>query len=400
MADPFTSSAVDNLDPTLTEFESLLTQNGSRRGKLWLAWHYLQVFSTYGVRLPDTEASLKMKLNIDAPANYPFFASMLDSYQQLKQACSFFLKETFPKVVRLGSMLKSFARDASNGDGAIFVVITDAIKNGDTAGAIELLTDLQKKAVENAAEAEKIALMLSDYSTQLIASEAALKRTDDQLSSDIRVSKERIAELEGGSDVTGSIENLKLLMKSRKDEYDQDVIAAATTPTYVWIPIIGPIAAAIVAGIFGDKAVKALEQYHELQKKVEDGTNELKTALATQGIQNLAKDGVSGVLEHTQIAIDQTNVIKNAWASIAGNLDDVKDKLVNMSSETDGTVKLKTIGVIEYYAKTAGERWAELMPAVLELTDNPYIVVDANDTDVSTLIDKIKEEMNSTAAQN
>lgn len=400
MADPITSGAVDNLDPALTEFESLLTQNGSKRGKLWLAWHYLQVFSTYGVRLPNTEASLKQKLRINNPTDYPFFAPMLDSYQQLQKACSFFMTDTFPRVAKLGGNLKNFAREASNQDGAIFVVITDAIKSGDTVGALELLTDLQKKAVENAAEAEKIALILSEYSTQLITSEAALKRTDDQLSGDIRVSKTRIQELEGGTEVTGSIENLKLLMKSRKEEYDQDVLAAATTPTYAWIPIIGAIAAAIVAGIFGDKAVKALEQFNELQKKVESATNELKTALATQGIQDLAKDGVSGVLQHTQIAIDQTNLVKNAWASIAGNLDDVKDKLVNMSSETDGTVKLKTIGVIEYYAKTAGDRWAELMPAVLELADNPYIVVEANDTDVSTMIDKIKGEMNSTTAQN
>jgi hypothetical protein len=400
MTDPATTPTLQNFEAAMTDFESILTDNQSNRGKLWLAWHYLQVFSIYGVRLDNTVDKLKSRLQITNPGAYPFFNQMLESYQKVQTTCDYFLRETFPKVVGLGNKLKNFAEAASEDGDAIFEFIVQMVKKGNIDAAITALTNLQKQATDNSNEAANIAVVLSTYSTQLVTADAALKGTADRIEADDRVSMARITELQGGSDMVGSIANLQLLMKNRQDEYDHDVIVAATTPTYAWVFPFGTIAAAIIAGVYGKKAVDALQQYEEMKQKVAGASAELQTAIAMHSIQGLADQGVTSVLKQTDVAIVQVTVVKNAWASVAGNLEDVKDKLLDMSTDTNGTVTLNDIDVIEYYAEMAGKKWAKLMGPINELTDNPYISMASDEIDPQTLIQQINSELHTTASRN
>lgn len=388
------------MDTATADFQRILMTNNQKRGDLWLAWHYLQVYSTWGLRLPVSEAMLKLRLNITNPGDYSFFPVMLESYQGVFQASNYFKQEVFPAMVSMGRSLNNFAQDASNQSGAIFSSIIDLVDAGDTHSALELLADLQQQATDNSAKAGEVGKMLGTYSAQLTTAEAALTNTRKVIDASNQVNDARITELQGGDDVTGSIANFTKLMEINHQEYDHDVIVASTTPTYAWVFPFGTIAAAIIAGVYGDKAVKALEAYEKMKAKVAAATQELTIALSTQGIQNLASKGVKNVLEQTELAISHTVTVQNAWASVAGNLDLVKNKLLSMTDNSDETTKLKSQVVIKLYAKQAADKWDELMPAIKELTDNPYIIVESEDVDSATLLATLRAQVNTQAAQN
>lgn len=391
---PIPAVEVQGLETATANFETLLTADGNNRGPLWLAWHYLQVYSTWGLRVPNSEAQLSTKLGIADPGSYAFFPGMLESYQKVYNASKFFQEDVFPKVVSLGQALKNFGEQATNDGGNMFSAVVSLVDTGDSANALTLLNDLQQEAKTNAASAGEVTKKLNAYADQLTAAEKALADTGSAVNQDSRTSQDRIGVLSAGEDVPGSIAYLKKSMVAINEEYMHDVVVASTTPTYGWWIPFGTIAAAIVAGVYGDRAMKALAEYEKTKAVMDSESHELTIALATFNVQQLAQEGVSRAYANTQVAISQTNLVQNAWEGISSNLEAVRDKLLNMTTITDDDVKIRAKALVKNYAKIARDKWSQLMPAILELTENPYIVVEFDEAKVNQLIADIKSELN------
>lgn len=112
------------LDSTIESLSQLVQEpDDSEDQTLWYAWHYLQVYSTWGLRLPHTEATLKLKLGISEPGQFDFFEPMKEAYGEIHKACDEFLSEIFPKVINIGTKLLDFAADISEDDGKLFAVL-------------------------------------------------------------------------------------------------------------------------------------------------------------------------------------------------------------------------------------------------------------------------------------
>ncbi|NUO00920.1 MAG: hypothetical protein HUU01_09940, partial [Saprospiraceae bacterium] len=212
-----------DLQATIDTFEGILKTGNNNRGSLWMAWHYLQIYSIWGLRLPNSEISLIKTLGIDkneeADRNdpslsiihqvgtYSFFPAMLTSYQKVYEASAYFNSEVFPTVVlQIGNALRSFAKAASEDQEAIFSAILKLIKQDDTVGALELVTDLQQKADDNVGLAEHVNVLLNTYAARLAEAKSALETADGQIDEDDKVNETRIAQLEAGSNTEGSIE--------------------------------------------------------------------------------------------------------------------------------------------------------------------------------------------------
>ncbi len=64
------------------------------------------------------------------------------------------------------------------------------------------------------------------------------------------------------------LRELYRLLERAKKKYHKYVSVAATTPTYVWIPVAGTISAGVVAGVYGDRANKKKKQ---IERKLQFG---------------------------------------------------------------------------------------------------------------------------------
>src|SRR5262249_36889816 len=248
----------------MSQFEKCLVDSTLPKGPLWYAWHYLQVYSFWGLRIAYTETSLKSLLGISDPLAYDFFGPMVEAYTKIHDGAKGFSENIFPAVVKLGDDLTTFATRATSkagGDG-MFSAISDCLngKNGgQLSDAVQILSDLQMTATKNAQNAENVLSSTSTYSLSayhdaLVDADNELQNVQKQIEADDKSSQKKIHEITGTG--SGSLADLMNNLKSDQDEYQHDVIVASTTPTYGWVYPFGTICAATVAAVYGTRAVQ------------------------------------------------------------------------------------------------------------------------------------------------
>ena len=384
-------------DPTATTkvIEGLLINRQDTKdphGPLWHSWRYLQIYTHYGLKLPHTEADLKTALNIKDPGKYLWFNSALSAYTEIFGICDKFLKNIFPNVVNLGTKLEQFAKDAGGStasDEGIFSAVIELLDANDDAAALELIQDLAKQAKANHTSAGVVRTELASYKTGLATALGLLKTAKDAVNKDNKVSQDRISKLttDNASD-RETIAGMKKAIQTLRDERQHNIVVATTTVTYCWVPFVGLITAAVVAGIFGAKAEEARKQIESFESMLSKLEDDLRTAVSTHEVLDLASDGLESAAQYTNLADSHATTVQNAWESLTAELENIATKVGIMTKETDGQAKLAAKAVIKVYARSAKTSWGTLVPILRDLTAEPYIRVADGET---TFADVLKQ---------
>jgi hypothetical protein len=405
-----TTTAQDELqvlDDTLTAFESFLKGDGSTTPSLRENWIYLQIFATYGLWLPHTNADLQATLNLTAPqaATYSWFNAMAESYGQIFDGSTYFFSDIFNKMLDLGNGLKNYASDVAGQDSE-FTLISSLVQPGadqDLPTALSLLEDLKTSAASNKALADTIKDNLTTYRVKLVAAQGSAGKVKQQVDADDRTSQATIDKLAAGKDAMGSLAQLQDLLNTDQEEYKHDVIVASTSVTYAWVLIPPPfpgglIAAAIVAGIYGKRATDMLDTISKLTDQIKQAQAELTTALAVHGTTRLAESSLTSVIKHLDVAIEKVTTVQNAWLGVQAGLDDISAKINNTLTPTDTNEdKLKAWQAVQYYLKKAQDDWTTIQPTINELMANPIITVEPNATSIDDFVKQVEAEMNKAA---
>ncbi len=173
-------------------------------------------------------------------------------------------------------------------------------------------------------------------------------------------------------EVTDLKEDLELQRKAldrANKEYDHDVIVAATTPTYVWVFPFGTIAAAVVAGVYGDKAVKALERVRAAEKKITTLSDKLAAdALLIISVSN-ASSGISKTSDQIAAALPVFQKIQGVWGAIA-------DDLNNIIETIDTNIAEALPIIMNLGVETAIDEWERVGGLADAYRLNAYITVE------------------------
>ena len=393
---PADTDSLPDPEKIISDFERLVVDtkpDGQKRprGPLWYAWHYLQVYSYWGLGLPNTEDDLKLKLGIKDAASYPFFNPMVNANKIIHDASTRFLNEVFAKVVDLGDSMHKFAKDAASkgGNGTLAAIATLSSED-----ALALLGDLQSDAKNNADKAEDVTNKLAAYKTSLIDAQAKLVAVKSQIEADERTSQAKIDEL--NSSAPGATDSIAALRKKVQDEqetYKQDVIIATTTLTYCWVPVIGQVSSVVVAIVYGVRATQMLEDIDALQARIEAAEATLRTAIESHRVQDLAHTGASNAITHTDLAIAHATTVQNAWKGLCNELGTVMDKLSKTTSKTGDKQALASVPLLNRYLNAADEAWGALLPPLAELVADPYIKVDSGEFTVSEFSTQVQKAL-------
>jgi hypothetical protein len=405
-----TSSTQDpsaDLGKTIQDFNALVkTPESPAEENLWYSWRFLQIYSFSGLRLPNTEASLKLRLGMSDPGKFSFFVGMKEAYNEIHEACNEFVSKIFPQVIEVGTSLLDFASDASLKGGDVFSVLIEMLDakdekgnpKPDTAGALELIGDLQKTTKTNQEKAGQVKELLGSYKAKLVSAQAKVETVQTAVQADEMTSQATIDKLSGEEGVAGSLKNLKKMFADKKAEYDHYVVVAATTPTYCWVGLPGLIAAATVAGVFGDRAVKALKEVHRLEDDIAKQDLALNTALQTNKVQDAALASLKETQRYTDLAIAHTTTVQKSWQAISASLSYVADKVAKMTTQQDAQTVLASMALVKRYAKISGEKWDLLIPPLKALTRDPYIVVEKGEKSFGDLAKEVEKEIAKKAA--
>jgi hypothetical protein len=370
------------LDTELERIGSLVVpESEGDYGPLKKAWHFLQVYATWGVRLPSSETMLKADLGIDDPSQFAFFMPMRECYVTLHEACDHFLTRVFPEVVKIGNNVERFSKDASSDDGDIFGAVGELLDSGDAENlqaAADLLTDLSRQATQNAADAAKVNISLAEFKARLEEGSAGLQSVKAQIDQDDKVNEAVIATLQGDDKVADSLNQLTAELRRANDVHMKYAVAAGSSVVFVMMGPVGLVAAVPMASLFGGLAADKLSDIHALEKRIADGNAQLRTAVAVNRIYDSAAVSVDQSTAFTASAIEYTTTVQNAWTGISSQLDALARKIaLTLKPQAGGAPKLALPGVVQIWLKQAGRAWAELRPPLTALVSNPYITVNS-----------------------
>ena len=381
-----TISITDSFQP----LEALLVPKANPENTLEYAWHYIQVYAAWGLRLPSDEVDYKLLLNTEAPAGFLFYENMLKGTSEIKTACSSFMTDTLPKIIQVGNDLSSFANNASNDDGEMFKIIIELLDD-DPESALDLITDLQSDAKKALKNADDVQSKLGTFKTSLISANKSIGLAQTKIEEDSATNTATINELSTGD---LSIEKMRENKERMTKHYGEAVAVAATTPTYSWVLIPPPLPGGLVAGItlaiiYGSKAVQLLKDIKENEDNIRKANNDLARAISAQETVVLAHQAVTNIDKYTRIAILHTTTVQNGWNSISKGLIEVSKEINRTTSETDEGEKLRRTKLVKTFLNRTEEQWRLLAPALNKLTEAPYIHVEPQ----SKTIDELTEEV-------
>jgi len=396
------NSTIEALEKAMADLSTYLNGNTEdETTNLKANWIFLQIYATYGLRLPNTAALLESALNLTAneAAAYSWFNAMYSSYNTLNASSTYFFSDVFEKMTSLGSGLQSYASDVA-GEDSTFTLVSSLVKPtdgsaADLSSALDILSDLKTTALTNANLAGDIKTNLAVYKTKLVGAQSAMATVKDDIDADDRTSQATITKLTGGSDIMGSIDQLNVLLKADEKEYKHDVVVASTSVTYAWVaPPVGLIAAATVAGIYGKKAVDMKDTIDRLEAQISAAEQTLKVAVSTQNTVKLADQSLDSAIEYTDLAIAKTTLVQNSWKGVASGLEYISTKVASSISMEDGEEKLAAINAVVYFMKKAQEEWTSIQPTINEMVTDSYITVTPTSQTLTEFANQVVAEAN------
>lgn len=395
--DTIDTPETDLLDASMGQLKARLMTSEDNFGPIWIAWHYLQLFSLWGLRLPNTEDHLKISLNVKDPSNYSsFYPYMLEGFQKFDAAGRDFTASIFPQMVEMGNRLSAFARDAGAEGTGVLSAVLDMLREKDTdQDVIDLIQDLQRTADTNAEQAKKVKQSLEGYVEALKAAQESTDKARKGIEANKETNQEAIEKFRGEADREGSIKYIEKAMQSDLESYEYNKRVTQLAPTYSWIPFAG----IIVFGIYLSRTMENLKSYDINKAEKEKAENLLSTAYTTQTVQNTAEKGLGKAVEYSARALNEVAVVQESWKDVSKSLADTVQRLDKSFRTVDDEARLKARSRVRGFTRKCIKAWTELWPAIELLTKNPYVTLKKDDVSVTEAVGMINQAVDNKATQ-
>lgn len=297
-------------------------------------WINIQVYVNNALALPTNNTQFATLLGSGAPTDLSPFAPLIACYAGMNSSCNTWQNTTFPNSVDLASDVYEYSKKVSVYYGAIPQLAAALQANpNDATSAAELkalLQQLSAAAADKQSKANAVFQQIQAFSNATSASQTTLcgaNGTGGLIGT---------YEQEYGN-TSADVQTLTKELTSASNElaywnaqYSHDVTIAATTPTYGWFFPVGTIAASITAGIYGAKAVHAMDQVHSYQQQIQTLDAELQADANLIAALKCAELSMNTIATSLNAALPIIQLIEGEWGAIASDL----GNLVNVI-ETD-----------------------------------------------------------------
>jgi len=338
-------------------------------------WTAVQVYVNDALALPITEVEFRNHLGNGAPASLSDFTQLITLYGQMNAACVTWKQTTFPATISLaGDVYEYGSTKASIYYNAILAEANALIANPDDQHAAQALAAILKvlQGYANASQVKAQAAM-----TQINALITEMQDAQIQLIGPDGVSglKKYYNDRYGAAstqqqNLNDAIAAARLALAADQAQYTHDCLVAETTPTYGWVWPFGTIAAAIVAGIYGHKAVEDLDNIHDDNDQIQRLTDDIAALANMINALNLAISGIGGIVPALQAALPVVEAIEGAWGSIADRIGAIATLITTQISDVPPIIM--DLGVID----AIGE-WEDVAKLADAYRLNAYIDVSA-----------------------
>lgn len=287
-------------------------------------WIAIQTYVIDGLALPTTMEKFKASLGSGAPADLSDFDQLVSAYATIYDHVSTWQNTTYPATVSLASDIFNYAQQAPTYYNPILPLaqkLTDDPTDEQTKAELKaILGKLSSDASTNHDKAAAVSKQIQTFAQNTQSDKTVLSGTDGK-GGLVKYYNDKLgANSQAVKDLTQDITAQTIILNAANKEYNHDVIVAATTPTYGWIFPVGTIAAAVVAGIYGHKAVEALDRAHAAQDKINTFSAELAADTNLMLVINSAESGIKNILGDINAALPIIQKIQGVWGAISDDL--------------------------------------------------------------------------------
>lgn len=336
-------------------------------------WLAIQCYVIKTLALPNTEAKFRTFLGAGAPSDLTDFSQLINAYNKMNEHVTDWQDNIFPKSVSLASDIYNYSLKVEVYYAPILPLADILAKNPDDKNAkdklVAILSTLSQLARDHQEKARTVADGVKDFANLTEKDQIELSGADGKSGLTKYYEDKYGATSDEARTITDNINAMQAILKKANDEYNHDVTVAATTPSYCWVmPPLGLIAAAIVAGIYGDKAVKALDSIRANEKRLKALQNEAQSNANLLLILNTTKKGLADICKAIDKALPLIQTIQGTWQGIADGLDDIV-KTIHKNIEEALPI------IMDMGVQSAIQSWKAVGKSADKYRQNAYITV-------------------------
>jgi len=330
-------------------------------------WRSVQCYIETGLRRPTDSADAVTQLGVD-PSDADDFDKLWALYATIHKACSDFSVNTYPTIVSLASDIVDYGRDKAPVFYGAIKTLCARVTSGEVTAAkagTQIGMALTNLAADTSARATKVTAAKTalaafvDTTTDQQSALTALKTTYE---TELNGANGEIATLEGECAV-----DMDAVRQAAAD-YNKDMLLVYTSSTYAWVLGFGTIPAAVVAGIYSERAKEAMD-------RVKAATAQFATDnAALVGVQTLARDlkladgDMSSLLDTLNAALPVLEKAETAWTSLSTDIGTILTAI--QGGIGDPTELMSALAV-----DAAVAEWAALAETADEFRANAYITL-------------------------
>ncbi len=284
-------------------------------------WNAINVYVYNGVKVPE-----------NAPQT-----DLSGAYALIREHTRKWRDVTFPKSLSVADDIVDYGSKAPR----LFAALSDAgdkiMEAADGSFEYEaakkrfvaILNRLIDDAAKHAANAVEVKDLVLAFRSQTIDDHNSIKTIHKKYDTELGVGSAKEQQ------VKDEIAQLQAAAAALNDEYNQAVVVAATSPTYAWVFPVGTISAIVVAGVYGDKAVKLKEAIDNVNAKLGTLDAEQKQRAELLALLRLAVNSSAGIEKLMGPACDALDKVAGTWNAIAADLKKLRDFITNMRGGFD-----------------------------------------------------------------
>ncbi|GAB3829208.1 alpha-xenorhabdolysin family binary toxin subunit A [Hymenobacter jeollabukensis] len=355
------------------------TPNGPKFTLSAPEWLAIQTYVKDALALPTTSDAFRASLGAGAPSDLSDFQELIDCYKSINAHCTTWQTTTFPASVSLASDVSFYGTKKAPIYYAAIQQEADILSNDpDNAQALKalkaILDNLTQQAQTYADHAQQVYNQIQDFANQTAADKTTLVGTDGQSGLLKKYNDKYGATSTEVQQLTQQIKDQQQILKDATNEYNHDVIVAATSPTYAWIFPAGTIAAAVVAGVYGKRATDALDLMHATQAQISSMSATLAADTNLMIAIHNAEIGMNTITQELSAALPVIQKIQGLWGSI-------KDDLTSIVALIDSDIRQALPIIMNLGIAEAIQAWKDVAAEADIYRMNAYITVDNQSTD-------------------
>ncbi|MEA5514724.1 alpha-xenorhabdolysin family binary toxin subunit A [Nodularia sp. UHCC 0506] len=302
----------------------------------------VQLFVANALELPITKDKMQ-------------FDDIREAYSLIHKHCSEWQSDIYPSIVSLATDIYDYGTSAQTIYGAIGKLATQISESDDmslSSPEVKKFYRLVDNLIAKATDYEQRAIKVSDDVTRF----SNYCHDHDRNLDKLYVVYE--AKFIGNNQKIKELQNQKKVQEDRlakaNADYHHYVVVAATTPTYMWIPLVGWIAGGVVLGIYIDRAVKAKNDAEDAARQIVDLIQKLSDEVRVVSEIEKAKKGVHDIDKQLETALEALGKIQSAWSAIAADLTKLKVLVADVIAHHNNLI------VADIYIDDAILKWKNL----------------------------------------